>query len=130
MEVAVCLLTYENQILIVRRSQRMLHGLYVFMLIERETDPARVQVDLAKAGLICSFLTCLGTARHAFTHRIWNMNILHYRLMQKPDATTLEELESKLVNKQELITLPMPIAMKAAIERALALSWQETAELE
>jgi len=127
-ELAVCLLTYENQVLVVRRSQKMLHGLYVFMLIEQETDSVYVQDILVKTGLNCVFLSHLGVARHVFTHRIWNMSILHFRLTQKPNAMALEAIGAKLVFiQQELLALPMPTAMKIARDKAMALSERETA---
>ena len=122
-DVAVCLLTYGQQILVTRRTQRLLQGLYVFGLVEEETDPGRVQEVLAQRGLVCAFEASLGSARHVFTHRVWEMALVHYRLLEKPDPAVLASLQAMLATRRELLALPLPTAMKAATEAALMLDW-------
>ncbi len=122
-DVAVCLLTYEDQILVARRTQRLLQGLYVFLLLEEERRPESVQELLAEKGLSCAFQAHLGTARHVFTHRIWEMEILHFKLQAMPDPATLQCLDANLVPRHDLARLPFPTAMKAAKEAALGLPW-------
>lgn len=112
-EVAVCLITHGNRMLISQRSQRMLHGLYVFWLIEDFTDPDAVTDLLAESGLSCRFNAHLGHARHVFTHRIWEMELLHFESEQEIDLPG-----SKWVDRDELNALPFPTAMKAAREAA------------
>lgn len=120
-DVAVCLLTYRGRVLVTRRGERMLGGLYVFWLIEDETDPARAQALLAEAGLACRFAGELGCARHVFTHRIWDMRLWHYELAHEPDAALLAPLNARLVTREQLAALPLPTAMRPAAEAALRL---------
>ena len=122
-EVAVCLLTWEGRIVVTRRTQRLLQGLYVFALVEGETDRERVRQSLADSGLACSPGVSLGTARHVFTHRVWEMQLLHCPLVKQPEEGALAALQAGLVSREELLALPLPTAMKAAKEAALELNW-------
>ena len=99
--------------LVSQRSQRMLNGLYVFWLIEDFTDPDAVTELLAESGLACRFVDHLGHARHVFTHRIWEMELLHFEAEQEINLP-----DSKWVERDELNALPFPSAMKAAREAA------------
>jgi len=110
-DLAVCLLVHEGKVYVTRREERMLNGLYVFRLIEEETDPSRVQQLLAEDGFECRFRASLGTAKHVFTHRVWNMHILHYELVSAPE-------NAQLVGLTEFEQLPFPTAVKAAVEEA------------
>ena len=123
MNVAVCLITCQGRILVMRRTQKMLHGLYVFWLLEGDTDRKRVGKTMDDQELRCSFEAVLGTARHVFTHRIWKMELLHYRLLKIPQQAVLDVLGARLVTRPELLTLPLPAAMRAAKEAALELDW-------
>ncbi|MEG1472451.1 MAG: hypothetical protein RSD76_08425, partial [Clostridia bacterium] len=99
-DVAVCLLTYEKQVLVMKRSLRMLNGLFVFNLLEDETSPARAQEQLREQGFDCNFAKDLGTA---------------------PAQSTFTALQAHMANADELNALPMPTAVKAAREQALQL---------
>ncbi len=121
MDVAVCLLTYENHILVLRRQQKLLHGLYVFFLVEEESDVGQAQALLEQQGLACSFAADCGRATHVFTHRLWDMRLLHFRLIKKPSDSLLEALQARLVTRQELEALPLPSAMRAAKAQAILL---------
>ena len=113
MDIAVCLLTQGERIYVTRREQRMLNGLYVFRLIEEETAPDRVRVRvlLSEDGFDCRFQAHMGTAKHVFTHRVWNMHILHYELLNAPE-------NAQLVTLEQMEQLPFPTAVKAAVEAA------------
>lgn len=117
-ELAVCLLTWQQSVLVTRRTERMLNGLYVFWLAEDETQPAGVQAMLAEKGLNASFVQPLGEARHVFTHRVWQMRIQHYRLLQKPTDTWLQKQHALLADAETLTKLPFPSAMSAALAKA------------
>ena len=119
--VAVCLLTFGKQILVARRQQRMLHGLYVFHLIEEETRGQAVQELLSEQGFACRYQAHLGAARHVFTHRVWEMELLHYDLLKSPSPALLSEFHARLVAKEALTSLPFPAAMRAAREQAVVL---------
>ena len=111
MDMAVCLLTYGDSIWVTRRSERMLKGLYVFWLIEEETEPEAVRTLLAENGVQTRFVQEMGEARHVFTHRVWNMRLLHYELLAMPE-------EGQLVSRTEMEKLPFPSAMSAAAAAA------------
>jgi len=108
-DVAVCLLTHGGRVYVTRREERMLNGLYVFHLIEEETQPERVGEILAESGFRCRFIADLGEARHVFTHRVWNMRILHYQLEKVPAS-------GQMVDKIEFEKLPFPAAVRAAVQ--------------
>lgn len=112
-EVAVCLITNANRMLVSQRSQRMLNGLYVFWLIEDFTDTDAVTGLLAESGLACRYIEHLGHVRHVFTHRVWEMDLLHFEAEGQIDLP-----HSKWVSLNELNALPFPTAMKAAREAA------------
>ena len=121
MDVAVCLLTYDNRVLVLPRKERMLKGLYVFWLTEEETDASRVQELLAEEGLAVSFISHLGEARHVFTHRVWQMQLLHYELKSLPDEAWMTQHQAKMVTAAELAALPLPTAIKVARKKAMEL---------
>lgn len=113
-DMAVCLLTHADRVLIQRRSERMLKGLTVFWLIEDETRPEAVTEMLAESGLQVRFLGDEGEARHVFTHRVWNMKLLHFALEAEPSEEWLREHCARLATRGEMETLPFPSAMNAA----------------
>jgi len=110
-DMAVCLLTFGERILVTQRSERMLNGLYVFWLIEEETRPDQVRLLLEESGLRTRFVQKMGEARHVFTHRVWNMKLLHFELLSPPE-------NAQLVSRAEMEKLPFPSAMSAAAEAA------------
>ena len=110
-DMAVCLLTKGNRIYVTRREERMLGGLYVFQLIEEETRPDAVKELLEESGFACRFVKELGEAKHVFTHRVWNMRILHYELDSIPAGAQMADLN-------EMNQLPFPTAIKAAVKEA------------
>jgi len=121
MDVAVCLLTWRERILVMRRSERMLSGLYVFWLDEEENTPARLADKLEENGLKARFTGEMGTARHVFTHRVWNMSILHFELCEEPEQALLEKLHARMATHDEMQSLPFPTAMSAAAKKAAEL---------
>ena len=110
-DVAVCLLTHQGRIYVTRREERMLNGLYVFHLIEEETMPERVGEMLAESGFACHFVADLGEAKHVFTHRVWNMRILHFALDAVPPG-------AQMADPEQFEQLPFPTAIKAAVAEA------------
>ena len=120
MDIAVCLLTYENQILVVRRSQRLLQGLYVFPLVENEVKAASIQDILSEQGLQCDHAAYMGAARHVFTHRIWQMEIYHFPLREIPSRDTQKMLKGQMIPIENLSSLPFPSAMKVPLKKALS----------
>ncbi len=124
-EVAVCLLTYRNRVLVLPRQERMLKGLYVFWLTEEATEPTQVLQLIREDGLACTFTGHLGEAKHVFSHRVWQMQLLHYQLEAPPEEGWLTAHGAMLADAQELEKLPLPTAIKAA--RAAAMKLLEAA---
>lgn len=104
---AVCLLHQDGKIYAAQRKEALLKGLYVFFLLEGESD-----VDaLADAlGLPASDIQYHGEARHVFTHRIWQMKLYsaRWRGAKAPGP-------GRFMTREELDSLPFPTAMKAAM---------------
>ena len=118
---AVCLLTRDRRVLVTRREERLLGGLYVFWIMEDETRPERAEALLREAGFPCRFTGELGQARHVFTHRIWEMQLWHFSLENEPSPQALEACGGRMVSGVELRALPLPTAMRAAAQAAQAL---------
>ncbi len=120
-DVAVCLLARNRRVLVTRRGERMLGGLYVFWLLEDETHPERAEALLREAGLPCRFMEEVGQARHVFTHRVWEMQLWHFVLDEDPSPAVLDACGGRMVTREELDALPLPTAMRAAAQAAQAL---------
>ena len=118
-DVAVCILTFQGRALLFRRAERLLNGLYVFALLEEETEPASAAGRLAEDGLRAVYRAPLGEATHVFTHRVWQMKLYHFTLDEAPDGEWLQARQAVLANAEELNALPMPTAMRAAKRAAL-----------
>ena len=115
---AVNIVTYNRKILVSKRNQKMLEGMYVFTLLEDETRPEICQALLNEMGLRCSFVKKLGEGRHVFTHRVWEMEYLHFELSELPDKTVLSNMNAFLADASRLAALPIPSAMKEACNHA------------
>ena len=126
-DMGVCILTIGGQALLFRREERLLHGLYVFWLVEQETDGQALLDILHETGLACAAPLPLGEAKHVFTHRIWHMRLWHFALTTPPDAQWLAAHQAVLADAEAIRALPMPTAMKAARKAALELLTQHPA---
>jgi A/G-specific adenine glycosylase len=114
--VGVALVTRNNRILVTKRTERMLGGLYVFLLNDTSDEMGILYQTLKDMDIQCRYEGDLGKVRHIFTHRIWNMRIYHYVAFSDavPDGVTW-------VTKSEMCALPFPSAMKTAYSHALKL---------
>ena len=121
-DMAVCLLTYKGKICVMRRAERMLNGLYVFWLLVEETDPEAVRQLLEEEGVKARFVQEMGEARHVFTHRVWNMRLLHYELEEPMEETVLEQKQALMSDRAQLEALPFPTAMSAPAQAAKKLT--------
>jgi len=117
-DMAVCLLTCGGRIFTMPRKERMLSGLSVFWLIEEETRPHAVQELLSERGFHTRFVQEMGEAKHVFTHRVWNMKLMHFELTMPMDERLLEKYDARMVTRDEMLLLPFPSAMSAAVEAA------------
>lgn len=62
-----------DSILMRRRTERLLHGLWEFYICDAAMDGKAVREHLASTGFACAEIEPLGETRHVFTHVIWNM---------------------------------------------------------
>lgn len=109
--VGVGLFIWGERVWVIKRTQRLLHGLWVFPLIEGDDSPEELLYTyLGEEGKNKGeSLKHMGQAQHIFTHRIWNMNIFAFTLNSCP-----ANLQGQWVTKDQLDLLAMPTAMKAA----------------
>ncbi len=121
MDIGVCILTFDGKALLIRRSERLLHGLYVFWLAEGETEAGALRALLKEADLPCSPVKALGEATHIFTHRIWHMTLWHFTLDAVPSDAWLAAHDAVMADAASIRALPLPTAMKAARQAAIAL---------
>lgn len=111
---AVLLVFCDNRVLIVKRQEKLLGGLFVFPDVLEESDPAKLCRALEEIGVRTAYDERLGHARHVFTHLIWEMDV---------HAVVADEMTQvpggQWVSRDELAALPLPTAVKAA--RAFAM---------
>ncbi len=111
-----------DSILIHMRSERLLGGLWVFVLLEDGDTPKAMKKHLAALGLNADYVGGRGEARHIFTHRVWNMLLMHFNAKEKAPVK-----DHRWVSLEELSELPFPTAMKAAMLEARCLLNREEA---
>lgn len=106
---AVLLVFCGDRVLIVKRKEKLLGGLFVFPDVLDESDPAKLCAALAAQGISAAYDERLGHARHVFTHLIWEMEIHALLADGMPDVP-----DGRWVTRDELAALPLPTAVKAA----------------
>lgn len=116
---AVLLVFARGRVLVVRRTERMLGGLYVFpdVLLSGETaqgDAAALCARMEEMGVPTAYDARLGEARHVFTHVVWEMEIHALAAEECPDVEG-----GQWVTGEELEALPLPTAVKAARRMAM-----------
>ncbi len=93
----------DGRIAVTRRKEGLLRSMALF-----PTSPVSAQEE--ESG------TVLGSARHVFTHRIWEMTIRSALLPEGADTFSGQEL--LWVTRKELEALPFPAAMREALRLA------------
>ena len=109
---AVALVTCGDKVWMTQRKEALLKNLWVYLLAENAAKPADIEKALKSLGIRAAFQAPLGTARHVFTHLVWNMTLYHYI------AETTECREGRFVSLEEMRALPLPTAMRAAKTQA------------
>lgn len=105
----VAIVLHGDQVLLHRREERLLQGLWCFPGTDDITDPKDIARRMAKLGLTLHYERPLGEARHVFTHIIWEME-----LMQFTAEASVCPPGYQWANLATLHALPLPTAMKAA----------------
>lgn len=106
---AVLLVFCKDRVLITKRKEKLLGGLFVFPDVLNENDPARLCAALQAQGICAAYDERIGHAKHVFTHLIWEMDV--HALI----ADEMTEIpDGQWVTHDELEALPLPTAVKAA----------------
>lgn len=109
----VLLILSGGRVLMRLRTENLLRGLWCFPMLEGSLPPDELQVQIReKWHLACGDLLPLQTARHVFTHQIWQMSI--YQTSAEASASAPDGYQ--FIPLDQLGTLPLPVAMSAACE--------------
>ena len=63
----------RGRLLLHQRQQRLLQGMWVYHLVEGRLDRQAIDRELCRLGLTVRSVRSAGTARHVFSHLIWEM---------------------------------------------------------
>ncbi|MBP3655638.1 MAG: A/G-specific adenine glycosylase [Clostridia bacterium] len=111
---AVLLVFCRGRVLLVRREERLLGGLYVFPDLLDGREPSALCAHLDAMGVAAAYDGVLGQAKHVFTHIIWEMEI------HALEADGMTEIPGGVwADAQQLAALPLPTAVRRARELAL-----------
>ena len=109
---ALLLIHSGGRVLMRRRTERLLEGLWCFPMFEGEFSPEELQALIAKKlHLACSLPRDAGAARHVFTHQIWQMRLYE----TDAEASASAPAGYVFVPLPELKDLPLPVAVNAAV---------------
>lgn len=104
----VILLRFGEKLYMTRRKEALLNGLYVFLMSEDSVEDTLSAMHLKYKKPIF-----LGSARHVFTHKIWQMDICEAEIAEIPSS-----MADDFYTWEQMTALPVPTAMKAAMEHA------------
>ena len=105
----LALIRQGDRILVRRREEKMLHGLWVFPMTEGHHGAKELPSSLQPlTGLKVTKVRFAGEARHVFTHQIWQMRI--WRCDADPVAVPAEPWRA--ITREELEQLALPSAMR------------------
>ena len=104
-----------NRVLMYRRTEKMLQGLWCFPLMEGHRPENEIPEAVRRRYKMETGETeAAGTARHVFTHQVWEMNLY---VMKVPDSLPAPE-GCAWIPGEMLRELALPTAMK--VPRAVA----------
>ena len=109
---AVLLVFCQNRVLVVKRQEKLLGGLFVFPDVlheERDAEPSALCESLEGMGVRTAYDGMLGRAKHVFTHIVWEMDVHALYADEIMDVAN-----GQWVTREELAALPLPTAVKAA----------------
>lgn len=108
----LCIIFSGDRVLMRRRTEAMLKGLWVFPLLEGKLAPSalpRAVKQLTKQSV--SLIASAGEARHVFTHQVWQMRLFIMRAKENAEAAP----GWVYVPVRDMQALAVPAAMKAAM---------------
>ena len=100
--------TPSGQVLMRRRSEKLLHNLWTFYMAEGHLSEAETRAQLAAIGYTASSIQPMGAAKHVFTHLLWDMRGYFCQVGEEfaPQGYAC-------VTQAELKKLALPSAMRA-----------------
>ncbi len=107
--VGLILLTCKKRVLLVRRTEALLRGLYVFLLREGDASLPAALEQLRTLGIDARGRGDLGEARHVFTHRVWEMRMRHFETERERPVR-----DGLWADREAMRALPLPVAMRKA----------------
>ena len=109
---AVLLVRSGDRVLMRRRTERLLQGLWCFPMFEGDSVPEELLPAVSrKLRLSLSPLRDAGSARHVFTHQIWQMRIYE----TDAEASASAPAGYEFIPLDKLGDLTLPAAMNAAM---------------
>ncbi len=109
---AVLLVRSGNRVLMRRRTENLLNGLWCFPMFEGEFTPEDLHRQAQKKlSLTLSEPVPAETARHVFTHQIWQMSI--YEASAEASAPAPDGYS--FIPLDQLDQLTLPVAMNVAV---------------
>ena len=109
---AVLLIRSGDRVLMRRRTERLLQGLWCFPMFESESAPEELLPAVSrKLRLSLIPLRDAGSARHVFTHQIWQMRIYE----TDAEASASAPAGYEFIPLDKLGDLTLPAAMNAAM---------------
>lgn len=117
---SIALLFHKDRTLVVKRKEKLLNGLWVFPDFLDMESPREIAQALGKQGIDVVYDAHMGSAKHIFTHIIWEMEIHTFYVAQQVAIDG-----GVWVDSTALRALPMPTAVSAARSIARQLLEQE-----
>ena len=108
----VLLIRSGNRVLMRQRTETLLQGLWCFPMIEGELAPESLRLQIEKKlHLSVSVPVVSGSARHVFTHQIWQMRICE----TSAETSVSAPAGFTFISLDQIKELPLPVAMNAAL---------------
>jgi len=100
----------QGNVLLRKRTESLLKGMWQYLMLAGDTEPNRIQTILRQQGFITGEILPVGTGRHVFSHRIWQMRGYRCTLISPPPDILPEGYH--FVEPERLRELPFPAAFR------------------
>lgn len=108
----VLIIRSGDRVLLRRRTEKLLQGLWCFPMIEGFLSPDHTTDEVNKTlGLLTRTPCSCGKARHVFTHQVWDMNLISLN----SEADSPVPAGYQWIPVREIEKIALPSAMNAAI---------------
>lgn len=108
----VALVLSHGRVLMRRRTEALLNGLWIYPMTEGHQSPAAITRSVKKAtGLQVRNITFHSEAKHVFSHQIWRMRI-HICRCDETEAP----VGWRFVSREEMAEIALPTAVRAATD--------------